>query len=116
MSEELGDCFVVAFKLVLDHEEYTLCHGTVVRHTDGLHHGHAWCEYTITHDVPVHGTTDTMPMSLTLAVDKSNGLDVTLPAALYRRAGEVYDVAEYDQVTAAAHALRTKHYGPWEEL
>lgn len=106
-----GDCFVVAFQLALAND-WTLCHGLVVRHADGLVHAHAWCEYTVVHDVPVpDGGHVSFPLEI--AVDRANGNDVALPMAFYRRAGRCHEVREYSPDEAARIAVASGHYGPW---
>ena len=111
-----GDCFPVAFNLVLAGDErMRLCHGTVVRSTDGLAHQHAWVESTETYDVPLYDGTGTMPVRHTQAYDKANGNDHELPADLYRKIGKAMDVHEYTADQARVLALSTGHYGPWHD-
>jgi hypothetical protein len=113
-EQETGDCFIVAFKLALKHG-WTLCHGTVVRPADGLHHQHAWCEGAETRTIAsyMHGLRE-YTYTDTYATDRSNGNDVTIHASLYRNLGRAHNIVEYTPDEARAHALRTGHYGPWE--
>ena len=104
-----GDCFSVALWLVKENPTWRLCHGTVVRDEDGLHHSHAWCEYDEVVNFPNFG-----PATFVVAVDKANGHDVSLPAPFYRKVGQAHDVTEYDAITACRLAVRHGHYGPWE--
>lgn len=111
-----GDCFPVAYRLAIaEHAgDVRLCHGLVVREHDGLAHPHAWVEVTATHDVPVLDTDRTMPVTLTVAIDKANGHDVSLPAVVYRKVGQAHDVVEYEPLRAMTLAVSSGHFGPWE--
>lgn len=109
---ELGNCFPVAFRLCCDHG-YILCHGTVKRPDDGLRHAHAWVEHTDTYDVPLHDGSGTVEVELTVAIDKSNGHDMTLPVEVYHRVGRTEDVERYTRDQAMRLAVQTGHYGPW---
>lgn len=108
----LGDCFPVAFRLLFDNADYLLCHGTVVRQEDGLHHQHAWVERTVTTMFPMLDGTE-VPLVITTAIDRSNGLDVELPADFYRKLGQAYDVSVYTYAQASILAINSGHYGPW---
>jgi hypothetical protein len=108
-EEATGDCFVVAFGLCQEHG-WTLCHGLVVRPSDGVAHPHAWAERTEhTARSLVDGET-----SWRLAVERSNGHDAELPAAFYRNVGKAHDVREYTPEQARMLAHEAGHFGPWE--
>jgi hypothetical protein len=111
-----GDCFPTAFRLLREGDEsMRLCHGTVVRSTDGRHHSHAWVESTRTYDVPVLDTDQTMAVTLTTAIDKANGNDIEMPATVYRKIGQAHDVVEYVRTDAMRLAVQTGHFGPWHD-
>lgn len=103
-----GDCFSVAFNLVHDNPSWTLCHGSVVRDEDGLHHSHAWVERDEVVEFPNYG-----PVRMRVVVDRANGNDCELPAEFYRKLGGAYDVTEYECMEAMRLAVRSGHYGPW---
>jgi hypothetical protein len=98
-----GDCFMVAWRMVLDHKHLTLAHGTAVGQgkIEGIHHAHAWCEYE--------------EDGIRWCVDHSNGKEITFPAVIYYRIGQIYDVTLYERETALATAVRLGHFGPWED-
>lgn len=115
MTEQAtGDCFVVAFRLVVDSDEYRLCHGTVLRQEDGLRHWHAWVEQEMeaTFLLPDGGTIEA---PLHVAIDKANGNDVMLPVAVYYKFGRVDDLTTYSRVEAMRLAVSHGHYGPWQD-
>lgn len=107
--EATGDCYVVAGNLVTGFGEVpegaVLCHGTAVgqEQIEGIEFGHAWVEYLC----PATG----MPV----VIDKANGNDLTLPAVVYYKVGEIRDVTRYKPQEARAMMLKHKHYGPWED-
>lgn len=94
-----GDCLPVAFWLALE-TGGTLVHATVAGRGAllGVRFVHAWVE--------LDG----------VATDRSNGLDVTLPAPLYRAMGSARHLHEYPPDVARALAAATGHYGPWDPI
>jgi hypothetical protein len=99
-----GDCYVVAYELVVDHPDtYLLCHGwpTGQGPIAGLVHGHAWVEYE----------TDGYP----IVVERSNGHDLELPADLYYAIGHINPdhIVRYTAQEARAAAVEHGTYGPW---
>lgn len=112
-----GDCSQVAFHAVYeafkrDDDTLTLCHGQVTG-TDGPVKGvrffHAWVEQ----ELRFPGS----EARFVLAIDRSNGSDVSLPRELYYRAGKIDpdEVARYTPKEAIVAALNAEHYGPWED-
>ena len=105
MTNGTGDCFSVAFKIIQrnayklteDRENLRLAHAVVEAKTVGKH-WHAFVINKSTNEV----------------IDKSNGHDVTLPAALYFAMGNISTFTEYTWDQVIQHALDTKHYGPWD--
>lgn len=112
-----GDCYPTAYRLATERPGYRLCHGDVVGQggIDGVVHGHAWVEMTETRAVPLHDWSGTVDVSVTVAIDRSNGNDITMPAEMYRKLGRAANVVEYDADEAMVMALRTGHYGPWHD-
>lgn len=104
-----GDCYPVATRLVQDHPDWRVVHATVMGQGPiaGLWHGHAWCEC----DVEV----EMLGLSITYAVDRSNGKDLMLPASLYRSIGKARDVFVYTHDEVLALMLMHEHHGPWHE-
>jgi hypothetical protein len=106
----MGDCFEVAFRLVVDPlEEHglprhaRLCHGYVTGQgpdVEGKRFMHAWVEVGA------------------VVIDRSNGLDVTALRPGYYRLGQIdyAQVRRYSRWQAAGHGLREGHFGPWEEV
>jgi hypothetical protein len=113
-----GDCFEVAANLAwewADNDTVRVCHGYVTRPGDGHRHIHAWVETST--EVPA------LPgwpsgMTITSAVDKSNGNDVTLIREAYYHFGGIVadEVRRYTLREASEAMLRTEHYGPWDEM
>ena len=99
MSEN-GDCFSVAFNIVVygGAANLILVHAVVEGKKVGKH-VHAFVIDKSTNEV----------------IDKSNGHDVKLPAAFYFDVGNISHVREYTVKQAIQHAIDTKHYGPWDE-
>jgi len=115
MAKGLGDCYVVAARLITSAEFLTdptarLVHGTVERRSDGLRHSHAWIEtsQTFENDAWPH------PITMITCIDRSNGLDMALPGELFYKVGRVSDVTRYTPVEAMKEMLRTGQYGPWD--
>jgi hypothetical protein len=113
-----GDCFEVAAKMVVDDHtgRLTLVHGLVMGQaggtaTAGKRHWHSWVERP---DVLEFGDRQ---HEMTMVIDKSNGNNVELPAALYYHAGQIRqdDVRRYSRAEAIANMLEYEHYGPWDE-
>jgi len=105
-----GDCFVVAFRLVMDMEGATLVHGEV-SHGDfpELRFTHAWIEQQV----------ELLPgVRMTLVIDRSNGRNVQIPKELYYLFGRIVDepgkLARYTRDQARRMAFETGHYGPWD--
>jgi hypothetical protein len=115
-----GDCFVVAGEAVVTHgaagEVVRLIHARVTGTgpTEGVVHWHAWVEVTARHRLPTWDG-HTVEVMLTLAVDRSNGHDVAMPAELYRKLARIDgEVLEYDPSDAMMWMLQSGTYGPWE--
>ena len=114
-----GDCFEVAAGLVIHDNEnkYVLVHGTVLSTTRGgtapigYRHAHAWVEYESTFE---HESWP-QPIVVATCVDKANGNDVELPAALYYKVGHVQVTGRYARWKAIEMMAQTGNYGPWKE-
>lgn len=115
MSED-GDCFSVAWRIVFDSDDPTvrLVHAVVTGQgpIDGVRYDHAWVERIEAIDASSLGVGE---VGLPVAVDRSSGKDVELPAALYRTVAAADDIHEYTRDEAMVLALSTGHYGPWHE-
>jgi len=101
-----GDCAQVAAEIVLDQpgDELLLAHGYPIGRGElngGERYFHAWVE-------TADGTT---------VIDKSNGLDVTMPRSVYYTVGRIVDdeVIRYDTHDVRFHIVNTGHWGPWED-
>lgn len=98
-----GDCFAVAFDWLQMHgnESSRLVHAEVIGRgrLEGIHFAHAY----VVHDG--------------MAIDKSNGLDIEMPAAAYERIGGIDKTGnkiEYSYREAVFKAFEHEHYGPWD--
>ncbi len=94
-----GNCYKVAVNLVVEDYDLTLAHGTVIGQgaLKGVPFEHAWVE-------TLEG----------MVIDKSNGLDVYMPAAVYYGIGRISNVRRYKQFEAIYFMTELGHYGPWE--
>ena len=107
-----GDCYDTALHVASEmhsmlrrwpHAQATLyvCHGlaTGQGRIEGMRIAHAWVEYG------------------DLCIDRSNGGDYTLPRATYYEIGKINDadVVRYTYREALVQAVRTGHYGPWDD-
>lgn len=112
-AEQLGDCYPSAFRLARSIEGSVLVHAEVWHEQTGWH-GHAWTEVEEEHQVPRGDRPgEFVAMRLRLALDRANGLDVSLPAGAYRNFGRARNVVEYSPEEAARLALDSGHFGPW---
>lgn len=124
---EDGDCFKVAFSLVVENPTWRLCHGVVTRDYDGRRHVHAWVERPVVAMVPMwdgpyYGnevTPPDMPASMVRvetweAVDRANGNDLVMPREAYRNAGKAEHVVVYTAEVALRAAVSRGHWGPWD--
>ena len=114
-----GDCFSVAVHAVIEDETLYVAHGYVTSRSPGgtapvgMRHWHAWAEDEMTVDHPALP----VPFVSVLCIDRSNGLDVTLPRTTYYALGSI-DSGQVRRYTAAevADAIRRfGHYGPWDD-
>jgi len=116
-----GDCYEAAATLALYPSDQLarqiaagakvfVAHGTVWHEAVGWH-GHAWIE--IERQVWIPQSQEAIPLHECL--DKSNGHDAMMPAAVYYYLGRVKDVHRYTVKQARAEMLRTRVYGPWQE-
>ena len=105
-----GDCFIVAGHMVMDDDDLTLVHGLAVGQgpIEGVMHWHAWVERSSRFPMP-----DGRHVDLTVVVDRSNGKDVEMPAALYYKIGRVGETRRYTPTEARVEMLRHEHWGPW---
>jgi hypothetical protein len=95
-----GDCFEVAANLALQLSgEARVVHGLCTGRgpIEGRPFVHAWVE--------LNG----------LALDMSNGLQVAMPVARYRKLARLRGkVIAYTPAQIRAEMVRCKHYGPWD--
>lgn len=103
-ADDLGDCFVVAGKAMLDNKipELKLVHAYVTGQglLKGRRFEHAWNEIG---DV---------------VFDNSNGRKIIMRKEQYYELGKVVQqpkqYAVYDRISALKKMAKTKHYGPWD--
>jgi hypothetical protein len=126
-EEAHGDCYEAAFKYIMDQHRIhgrgkgvnmRLVHATVTGQgpLEGRPIVHAWVEEDIHPRVPPGGLPEGFrpeEFALRIAVDKSMGKDLHLPAAMYRGIGQARKVSEYTWEEAAKLAVKHGHYGPW---
>ncbi len=130
-----GDCFEVALRVAyelsrkghadhpVNYENVCVVHGTPLGrgpHNNGKRYWHAWVEHT-QHWVCHAGwiTEKATTLKLESVVDRSNGLDVEMPRAMYYNMGRMREkhvlrfstVGDHDE--AMARADGHGHYGPW---
>ena len=131
-----GDCYQAAFNALQgkiryakpdDSGHWLLCHGTVTGQGQvaGVRFGHAWIEYV---DIdPDYGVSKakkayrakfdkTVDNGLTfkIVVDRSQGRNLELPAALYYAIGHISDVHRYTYHEAVTMLADETIFGPWE--
>lgn len=119
-----GDCFEVAGRLVIENPHWTLCHGIAIGDGTanfGRRHWHAWCEYDEVIALPPvderpEELRDLADPTLIYVVDRSNGKDILIPAAIYYNVGRIDEVWYYSRKDAAVHMLAEGHWGPWVEV
>lgn len=105
MANGKGDCFVVAGHLMMDHDFLDDHPDAVCIHASVEGRGrlagrrlvHAWIE------------------AGGVAIDKSNGLDIAMPAELYRAIGSATMVHEYTPDQARRLMVERGVFGPWEQ-
>jgi hypothetical protein len=114
-----GDCFEIAGRLITNillwggdgMEAPTLVHATITGQgpIEGLPHVHAWIE----HDKPLEWP-DGVVHHVRMAIDRSNGKDLEIPAVVYRNFARIHEHKEYTPEEARQWILKEKHWGPWE--
>ncbi len=121
-----GDCFPTAYRVARELAEGEDCevviaHGRPIFQQEGHpHHGqrywHAWVELTQHLQVPTPDGS-TIPVTLTQAIDKSNGNDMEIPLVVFYKVGQLgaADVRRYSVEQAQVLMLRHGQYGPWED-
>lgn len=119
-----GDCFEVALHFVMDRhfadDEYRVVHGWPIGQGKiaGVRHAHAWIERhdPIPANLPEHFQRIGPDFWVTV-IDRSNGKDVELPRPLYYGIGHIRpeECRYYTATEAAALAVRTGHFGPWDD-
>ena len=108
IMEAKGNCYEAAGQYMMNTCQFAgecsdlvLVHGEVMGQgdIDGITFGHAWVE------------------SNGMVIDKSNGRDLQLPAALYYAVGkinEIGNVVKYSWPDARDKILEFEHWGPWD--
>lgn len=117
-----GDCYESAFKYLMENHRddptlrlvHAVCLIGVGPH-EGLPFGHAWCERIIAIEIPPELTArGFIAPNLEWVEDRSNGKEVSMPAALYYHGGRPVQIHRYTWEEAAKWAVKTGHYGHWE--
>lgn len=106
MNEKTGDCFPAAYRFLMGRSDppmnLRLVHGVCrLRRPPFKLFCHAWVE----------------DIEQQICFDYSNGNAVEIPKVLYYAIGDVQCAmsAFYDLNQAQIAALRSQHYGPWDE-
>jgi hypothetical protein len=122
MAEAKGDCYEVALHLVLEDKDLVLVHGWPVGQPGGTaipgeRYGHAWVERTTSVTFPANDDHPEMHAEFVDFIDKSNGNDRMMPAAMAYNIGHLDEehIARYSHDEALAKMVEYKHYGPWDE-
>lgn len=118
---DLGDCFKVAAKMVLDNPGFTLVHGLVTAPDDspgtdgrakpGERHAHAWVEV----DHPVTFP-DGRTRTTAVVVEMSNGKALALLRADYYEGGKIRQTVRYSSAAARELIRESGTWGPWRDL
>lgn len=137
--EAKGDCFPTAWRVAEELEaristdpnistvvsNVKVVHGFVAGRgkLDGIRHWHAWVEYDETGKIPTfegEGTelriTGSQDITLRMAVDKSNGHDLTTFADVYRGVAQVSKIQEYTLTELKAEMTRHGFFGPFLDV
>jgi len=103
MHKKTGDCFIVAYRLAMSHG-YKLVHALAIGQgpIKGIQYSHAF------------NLLESGEFGIDWVIDKSNGLDVKIPAAVYFKLGGIKVSKTYTRQEAMRHALETRNYGPWD--
>lgn len=103
--KQLGDCYQVAGKYIMDHgwsnPRLRLVHGEVSGQgpMEGMTYGHAWI------------------LDGDLVIDQSNGRNIRLPRQIYYSIGNIEWLNNYYEYTveqALEKMEESMHYGPWD--
>ena len=109
-GQKLGDCYEAAGKFMMkksmlrpDDSRYLLVHAEVAGQgpLEGLTYGHGFVVDTETQTV----------------IDKSNGRNLELPAAIYYMLGQIGsidNIHEYTYREMAKKITQYEHWGPWD--
>lgn len=102
-TQGTGDCYEAAFKFVTARGQdapgrYTLVHGNIRNLRQDHSVNHAWVEEgDIVHEV-------------------SKGCQLQFMKTEYYERHSVKNVRQYSYEEALIASLRTRHYGPWDEI
>ena len=117
-----GNCFIVAADTLGEHmqddNEWFIVHALVQHPDTKKYHWHAWNEYEANLKVPYtnqEGAIEIMPVTVTTVIDRSNGREVDMPAALYYAIGRITAARRYNAQEAGEAMFVQQHYGPWHE-
>lgn len=115
-----GNCYEVSAKLILDWkldncDSYPLlCHGMVHGQgpLKGAIFGHGWVEYK----KRLPSTNNGHNPTIEIALDKSNGKELEIPAPVYYLIGKINseEVKKYNKEEIRKNILKHGHWGPWE--
>jgi hypothetical protein len=111
-----GDCFPTAVHLQQEDPSRIIVHGLPIHRELQRRFWHAWVEYDSHVPVPeevqslFHGQTEIVTR---MVIDRSNGLDVEMPAVLYYHLGRIEQTWQFDRNDAVFHLAHDNHYGPW---
>jgi hypothetical protein len=103
-TEATGNCFEVAANYVVENsilrgnKNLILVHGEVIGQgpISGVKHWHAWVE------------------DGDIAIDLSNGKDITISKSLYYAIGKISNTKQYNPDQTRKLLLKYKHFGPWK--
>ena len=128
-----GDCYPTANLLVWDKvstpeaDNWRAVHGVVTGQgeLEGVRFGHAWAEETQRFPVPESVMQSGSPeqiaawenMTFTIVHDKSNGNDISMPAEMYYKIGDIDQrtVQRYTPAEVGRKMVESGHHGPWED-
>lgn len=107
-----GNCYEANAKYLLyevkpsQAHRYKVCHGIAINRDDGKPYGHCWLEWK-------NGDANDF-LKLRFVIDKSNGLDITMPLELYYALGGIEKVYEYTVEEVREKLMEFEHWGAWD--
>ena len=103
LKEGKGDCFVVAYEQAMMHN-YKVVHALATGRgpIEGIVYSHAF------------NLVENGEFGIDWVIDKSNDIDIKVPAAAYFAIGRIKRSKIYTKRQAMRLALETGNYGPWD--